>query len=271
MRPSSWSSRAVLAAAALAACAAGSAAQGRLPYPPYDPHLRANDHAGLLTDAQKTRINARLETVHRRTGVQIVVMTIRSIREYGAGADSSIEDFARATFNHYGIGDRRGNRGVLLLVAVDDRRARIELGAGYGRRRDADARRIMDKWIVPRFKKGDYAGGVVDGVDAIMREFAGVRAGWNWTILLTFAAVVVAVPIGWSLLRHGKTGWGWVFAGLVIILVLVVLKVVSFVLKVLFDRWGGGRYGRWHSAGSWGGGSSFGGGFSSGGGATGSW
>ena len=241
---------------------------------PYPNHggTYVGDHAAVLTVKETARIERWLGAVQDRTGVQIIVVTVRSIRDYKVDTNGSIEAFARGMFDKYGIGDSQANKGILLLVAVDDRQARIELGAGYEGKRNDDARRIMDERITPHFKEGDYGEGVVSGVKAIMLEFAGVRAGRNWLALLPMAAAVLAAPIAYSLARNGKNGWGWVCAGLVIILVLGVLKLVLFILTAIFHResYAGRGSGGWSGSSSWGG-SSSGGGSSGGGGATGSW
>ncbi|MHC4716325.1 MAG: TPM domain-containing protein, partial [Planctomycetota bacterium] len=167
---------------------------------------------------------------------------VGSIRNYEVETNRSVKAFARGLFDAYGIGRKETNDGVLLLVSVRDRKVRIELGAGYGRGRDEDGLRIVQEDIVPHFKQGDYRAGVVAGVEAIMLEFAGVRGRRSW-LLLTFAAVVVAVLIAYSLFRSGKTGWGWVCAGLVIILVLLAVKIVFVLLDILLTR----RRRRWYS------------------------
>ena len=70
------------------------------------------------------------------------------------------------------------NDGVLLLVARQDRKARIELGAGYGKSRDADAARIMERSILPHFRDDDYGEGITEGVRAIAAELASLRFGF---------------------------------------------------------------------------------------------
>ncbi len=122
----------------------------------------------------------------------------------------------------------------------------------------------MDDTIVPRFRRGDYAGGIEKGVKALMREFAGVRVGWNWPLLIGLALIVVGAVVAVDLFRHGKRGWGWVVAGLVFVVILVVVRIL---VEVLRSR-GRASVGI-GSVGGFGGG--FGGGFSVGGGATGSW
>jgi uncharacterized protein len=114
------------------------------------------DLADLLTRDQEEQIEQWLWQVERKTGVEMVVVTIDSIRDYPGTPNRSIEQFATAFFDKYGIGNLPKNDGVLLLVARKDRKARIELGAFCGRKRDADSTRMMERTILPRFKEGEY-------------------------------------------------------------------------------------------------------------------
>jgi uncharacterized protein len=247
------------AAPAFASCGRASYA----PYPAPDAGY-VTDLADLLSPDKEERIERWLWQVEARSGVEVAVVTIYSIQDYPGTANLSIESFARQLFDTYGIGNMPENNGVLLLVAVKDRKARIELGAGYGNLRDRDARRIMDDEIVPYFKKSDYAGGITNGVREIIGEFAGCRVGIPWSLIILIAALPVVIAIAFSLFKSGKRGWGWVCVGLVIVLLLVVLKVVSTIIEALPES----SSGSWSSGGFGGG---FGGGFSGGGGATGSW
>ena len=133
------------------------------------------DLADLLTDEQEQKLERRLLHTETKTKVEIIVILIKSIKDYPGIPNKSIEEFATALFNKYGIGNLPKNDGVLLLIARKDRKARIELGAGYGRKRDADAAEIMQDAILPAFKKNRYAEGVTKGVSEIIREFAGIR------------------------------------------------------------------------------------------------
>jgi uncharacterized protein len=84
---------------------------------------------------------------------------------------SSIEDYALELFNRWGVGHRDDNDGVLLVVAAEDRKLRIQTGRGLrDRLSDQRAKQIIDAHIVPRLKRGDYDGGVVAGVEAIRRQ-----------------------------------------------------------------------------------------------------
>ena len=238
------------------------------PFPALGPGY-VTDLAHLLSNNEREQIQHWLWQVEKKTGVEIAVVTIGSIRDYPGAPNSSIEAFATGLFNKYGIGSLPANNGVLLLVAARDRKARIELGAGYGRARDADAARIISGVIVPRFRKGAYGKGVTEGVKAIAEQFAGQRIMLNWRLLGCLIAVPLVGLIAYSLFRSGKRGWGWVCAGFLVALTLAVVYMVIKILSILprgsDGGWGSGGW----SAGGFGGG--FGGGFSGGGGATGSW
>jgi uncharacterized protein len=233
------------------------------PFPDPGPGY-VTDLVGLLTPEQKERIQQWLWQVESRTGVEIVVVVISARSDYPGAPQGSIEQFARGLFDKYGIGNLPRNDGVLLLVTVKDRQARIELGAGYGRARDGDATRIMDREILPSFRKGDYPDGIAAGVRAIMREFASVRVGLNWPLLAALAGIPALGLIAYSLFKSGKRGWGWVCVGLIVVLLLAVFYLVRKTLEHLpeggSDSWSPGGFG-----------GGFGGGSSGGGGATGRW
>ena len=109
---------------------------------------------------------------------------------------------------------------------------------------------------MPSFRKDRYADGIADGTKAIIKEFAGLRIGLPWTQIVLVLVAAALVPVSISLFRHGKRGWGWVVAGVVIVLIVFAFKTSWKVVEALPSRSGPGG---------------FGGGFSGGGGATGSW
>ena len=117
------------------------------------------DKAGLLTDKAEERIETWLWQIESRSNVEIAVVTIYSIKDYPGTDNGSIESFAKGLFNKYGIGNLPKNNGILLLVAVKDRKATIELGKFYGDKYDAKAREIMKGVIIPQFKKDRYRAG----------------------------------------------------------------------------------------------------------------
>ncbi|QEG35946.1 TPM domain-containing protein [Bythopirellula goksoeyrii] len=231
------------------------------PYPEPDSGY-VTDLAGLLPPEEEEQIEQWLWDVEAKTGVEIAVVIINSIKDYPGSANDSIESFATGLFDKYGIGNLPKDDGVLLLVARNDREARIELGKSYGRSRDADAVAIMDGRIIPQFKEDRYNKGIIEGVRGLMAEFAGVRVGVNWQLIALIVAIPIVGAIAFSLFKSGKRGWGWVCVGILIILVLAVLRILAILVKSSDSS------GSWSSGGFGGG---FGGGSSGGGGATGSW
>jgi uncharacterized protein len=228
------------------------------------------DGAGLLSDEQEQQLEDWLLKTETGRGVEIVVVTINSIRDYPGTPNRDIGTFARALFDAYGIGNMPKNKGVLLLVAAGDRQAKIALGAGYGHARDRDARRITDRRITPSFRAGNYAEGITRGVRALMWQFGGVLlVPWwtKWALLGTIAGLIL---VAISVFRNGKRGWGWVVAGSIIVLVLALVWLLRHTLRAIPEGdTAPGGWGGW--SGSGGGSGGFGGGFSGGGGATGSW
>jgi uncharacterized protein len=218
------------------------------------------DLADLLSQKQEQELEKLLYLTEDRSGVEIIVMTIDSVTDYPGTPNSNIERFARALFDRYGIGNMPQNDGVLLLVARKDRKVRIELGGGYGRARDRDARRIMDKKILPSFRDDEYAKGITRGVKGLMREFGGVSWLPSWLPWLLGGIAISLIPVAISLFKNGKRGWGWIVVGLIIILLLALLFLARRAGQAV-------REGDLGSGGLGG----FGGGFSGGGGATGSW
>lgn len=232
------------------------------PWPAPDANY-ITDTQNVLNRQQQDELEQYLWYIEEHKGVEIAVLIIDSIQDYPGTSNRSIETFARGLFDTWGIGNLPANDGVLLVVALGDRKARIELGNGYGNLRDSDAQYIMDHAIIPQFKKGDYANGVIAGTKALGLEFAGVRLGFNWGMLYSGLGSVIATLIAVSLFRSGKRGWGWVAVGGAIVMLLYFLNGLRTAHRIN-SEWGGGG-----SSGGFGGG--FGGGFSGGGGASGGW
>jgi uncharacterized protein len=122
----------------------------------------------------------------------------------------------------------------------------------------------MQNVIIPKFKQNDYAGGITNGVKAILGEFAGLRVGFPWELVTIPIAIIVLALIAYSLFKNGKRGWGWVVVGFIFVLVLALINVIVTVFRHMPDT----PSSSWSSGGFGGG---FGGGSSGGGGATGSW
>ena len=114
----------------------------------------------LVSPVEKARLRHLVETLEHETGAEIATLMVPHVEH--------LEQFATAYFNHVGIGKREHNNGVLILVVVDRRQVRIEVGHGLEAvvTRDA-AKRIIAEVIVPEFRGGRYGEGLLRGVEAI--------------------------------------------------------------------------------------------------------
>ena len=129
---------------------------------------RVVDQAGILTSSEESRLTTKLKDLEDKTSIQLVVVTLSSLR------GSPIEDWGLALGRTWGIGQKGKDNGALLIVAPNDRELRIEVGYGLeGTLPDATASAIIRNVIVPRFKSGDMAYGISDGVDAIIAVLTG--------------------------------------------------------------------------------------------------
>lgn len=152
---------AALAALLLLGCAAEAS--------PEPPALaltgRVVDAAGVLQPEAEARLTTRLAALERETGVQLVVATTPDL------GGQTIEDYALALANGWGIGDARRDDGLLLLVAPKERKVRIEVGRGLESTvSDEEAAAIIRDAILPPFRGGAFAEGVEAGVAGLARE-----------------------------------------------------------------------------------------------------
>ena len=110
-----------------------------------------SDYAGMLSEADEAKLNARLVRFNQATGVQSVIVTVKTLD------GDPIEDAAERLFKTWGIGSKERNDGVLLLVSLEERALRIEVGYGLeGRITDADSGRIINDLMLPLFKQGKF-------------------------------------------------------------------------------------------------------------------
>lgn len=223
------------------------------------------DLAGILEPSSIEHIRQVSDRLLSEKATPIIVITIESMAKYG-GEGMRIETFATLLFDQWGIGQatlagQQWNTGILLLVSRDDRKARIELGGGWGTREDELCRQIMNNRIIPQFKEGLFSKGVVAGVDALDKMARKLeipqapRPWWEYAMILGFISLAIFTFV--SLIRRGSSGWAWLFWS-------VVFSILGVILYHMLTNRSRGRSGGF-------GGGSFGGGFSGGGGATGSW
>lgn len=253
---------------------------------------RVNDLAGIIPPDTAVRLERDLAAFERAESTQIVVLTIPSL------GGEPIESFGIRVADAWKIGQKGSDNGVILIVAVDDRKIRIEVGRGLEEKlTDLAASLIIRNEIAPRFKAGDYAGGILRGVKGIqqvvtgmyqpnkkIRQSARSHAPAPLTFLvgvliaILFAGSIsrllggvvggIALPAAASFLVTGLGVGGW-------LLLVLVGFVLGLIIPLLFlsGRGGGGAFfpGGGGFGGFSGGGFSGGGGGFGGGGASGDW
>ncbi len=128
---------------------------------------RVVDQANLLSPEQVANINSKSEALEAQTGRQFVVATVNSLE------GRPIEDYGYRLGRHWKLGDEKRDDGVILLVAPNEKKVRIE--TGYGARvflTDAMSSIIIRESILPRFKAGDFGGGITAGTDQIVKTMS---------------------------------------------------------------------------------------------------
>ena len=265
---------------------------------------RVTDLTGTLTVAEREALESKLRAFEEAKGSQIAVLLVPTI------GTEVIEEFAGRVTDEWKLGRKGVDDGVLFVVAQQERKLRIHTGRGVqGTLTDALSRRIVADIVAPRFRSGDFAGGIDAGVDAIIKAIEGeqlplpapqsaqrkvdsLSSYSNFLILGLFLVPVVSMVLRGMFGRFFGATLTSGITGVVAWLVLgsLVVGVIAAVVAFVFTLFGGGgasrgaRPGGWSggyipSGGSWGGGGGLGGGggFSGGGGgfdgggASGSW
>jgi len=287
------------ALAALVAALSAVAALAATPVPKLA--TRVTDLAGALSATQRDALESKLAAFEKQRGSQVAVLIVPTI------GDETIEEFAGRVTDEWKLGRKGVDDGVLFAIAMKERRMRIHTGRGVqGTLTDALSKRIISDIVSPRFRNGDFAGGIDAGVDAIMKAIEGeelplpkeapsrgkVDSTSSFGDFAIFA--LFAIPIAGMVLRSifgrffgatlasGITGIAaWLLIGSLVIGIAAAIFAFVFTLvggsgigrAVGRGGWGGyipGGGGSWGGGGGGGGFSGGGGGFD-GGGASGSW
>jgi uncharacterized protein len=217
---------------------------------------RVVDQANIIEPTTRTAIEQKLADLEAKSGIQLVVATVTSLE------GQEIEPYANQLFRSWQLGEKAKNNGVLLLVAPNERRVRIEVGYGLeGTLTDALSKVIITNAITPRFKAGDFSGGISRGVDDIITVLTTDASEWQQRPALRLDTNQTVDPGNWVLI-----------IGLFILVVLLIVSpgfrwfFFNVALNILLSSGSSSSGGS-----SGGGGFSGGGGSSGGGGASGSW
>jgi len=258
---------------------------------------RVVDMAGLLDDQSEAQLTATLAAHEAQTSNQIVVVTVPSLNGY------DIFDYSNRLGRHWEIGTSEEDNGILLVVAPNERKVRIEVGYGLeGALTDSLSSIIIQREILPEFKKNNYPNGIMQGVTAITQavegEYTAPAKGrksdafsekfGNYIPLLFIAIVGITELLKRTGNRKASTsaftaGFGGLFALLASSNLFIALGVAAALFLFVYFKGSGGdgsngprsddhvRGGGFGGSGGFGGGFSGGGGGFGGGGASGSW
>jgi len=251
---------------------------------------RVTDLTGTLTADQSSALEAKLAAFEQAKGSQVAVLIVPTTQP------EVIDQYSIRVVEQWKLGRGKVDDGVLLLIALNDRKVRIEVGYGLeGALPDATSNRIIQQDIAPAFKRGDYYDGINTGVDRIMRviegeplpepEFSPPAAGIPGLVhLLPFLFIFALV--GGSIFRRlfGRVGGALATGGLIgfltwmlisILGISVFAGIIAFIFALMGgmgggpgggDGWASRRHGRgWGHGGGFGGGLGGGGGFGGGG------
>jgi uncharacterized protein len=220
-----------------------SYAKGKLTFPPVPlAGTFTSDVAGLLDKDDSKEIDGLAAALLTEKGYPVRVVTIRSLAAQGA-AGYNIERYARELLQAWKDEHRLGQFGMLLLVSAEDRTARIQLGSAWGQTHDGRSRQVMDRLILPAFRKGELSEGILNGVrgfDAMGRQLAmpsdqpwwmpaelgarfreqllesGSADEQPWWMLPALIAGGLVLVVGlFSVAKSGKKSWAWAAAAFV--------------------------------------------------------
>ena len=186
---------------------------------------RVVDQADVIVPVVRSDIEAKSKDLEEKSGTQLVVAKVKSLQ------GSDIETYANELFRTWKLGQAQKNNGVLLLVAPNEHKVRIEVGYGLeGTLTDALSSMIISAVIIPRFKTGDFSGGIERGVGGILDVLGGDAAEWQ------------PQPS----VRQDSPSFLWAFFPLMFGIGLIIL--VQMIAMGIRDIYCGLRYGDWHPA-----------------------
>jgi len=229
---------------------------------PAQPSQYVEDLAGVLNAETRARLNARLKDLEAATTVQVVVLTLNSLE------GEPIESFSHQTAVKWGIGQKGKDNGVLITVAVKDRKYRIEVGYGLESiLPDSLVGSLGREYLVLNFRKGDFAGGIVAAVTALADKISGGQ--------VVSKADEGSPPHPATTVRQSGSPGSINPLTAVLLLIFILLITINIFRKARKGGgggffWFGGGGGGWSSGGDSGGFSGGGGDFG-GGGASGDW
>ncbi len=213
-----------------------------------------NDFANVIPAPQRAEMESLAREVLQKTGTAVVVATIPTV------GNMTADDYATRLYETWGIGKKSEDKGVLILLAMKERRVRIETGYGVeGILPDGKVGEILDRYVLPQFKQGNYAQGLSNALTAVS------------DVIAQDAKVQLTGRPQMQPAKPAQPGGGFTMSPFTLLLLFVFLGLLLFtstgrqlLMLLMFSGFGGGRRGGGYYGGGWGGSSGGFGGFSGG-------
>ncbi|WP_201038109.1 TPM domain-containing protein, partial [Leptospira noguchii] len=217
---------------------------------PIIPLLRnpITDITSTLTKEEKTQLTNRLISFETEKGSQIAVLIVGSTGEW------SMQEYAVNVFEKTKLGRKEIDDGVLIVVAIQDHKTRIEVGYGLeGTIPDATAKRIVEEFMIPKFREGNYFQGISDGIDAVMTKINGEELSqtnkipkffevineYSIDYFPTFVSIIVIISILISIGIFGTIGMagilifiGYIWESIILGIGILILLILCFSMTV---------------------------------------
>uniref|UniRef100_UPI0009E2E48E TPM domain-containing protein n=1 Tax=Leptospira noguchii TaxID=28182 RepID=UPI0009E2E48E len=221
---------------------------------PIIPLLRnpITDITSTLTKEEKTQLTNRLISFETEKGSQIAVLIVGSTGEW------SMQEYAVNVFEKTKLGRKEIDDGVLIVVAIQDHKTRIEVGYGLeGTIPDATAKRIVEEFMIPKFREGNYFQGISDGIDAVMTKINGEELSqtnkipkffevineYSIDYFPTFVSIIVIISILISIGIFGTIGMagilifiGYIWESIILGIGILILLILCFSMTVYLKK-----------------------------------
>uniref|UniRef100_UPI0009E4052C TPM domain-containing protein n=1 Tax=Leptospira noguchii TaxID=28182 RepID=UPI0009E4052C len=221
---------------------------------PAIPPLRTQitDPNSIFTNSQKAELTNKLVSFEKRKGSQIAILIISSTQDW------TIEEYAVKVFETWKLGRKEIDDGVLIVVAIQDHKTRIEVGYGLeGIIPDATAKRIVEEFMIPKFREGNYFQGISDGIDAVMTKINGEELSqtnkipkffevineYSIYIFPTFVSIIVIISILISIGIFGTIGLagilifiGYIWESIILGIGILILLILCFSMTVYLKK-----------------------------------
>lgn len=203
-------------------------------YPDYNDKY-VNDFAGVLSQIDADNLTDALTVLDRETGIEMTVVTITSLADYGA-RNMELATYAARLFDSWGVGHKEANNGIMVMFSLGDREVWIEMGQGYAGQYNSQLQSVVDNRMLPYFRNGEYSRGLYEGANGVIGVVTGTGQTYGsepppqWVgvvvVLVIILLIAVFIAAGVNFIRKGKKGWGFVFLSIAGVLIVFLIKIL---------------------------------------------